>query len=256
MNIKEKGERIRGKYRVLEAFPFVEGVLYYVEEEGEENRWPSSPGRTRFVHAIDSLSVSRPDWEALRTRHEDIFFPLREVFVEEGVLYQVFYRLEGTLLAHRIEKSGPLSLDEALWILHGVAVQVLRLYEFGQFAVVHPQNILITSGKAIRFFYGGPLGLLPKGRTPPAGAKESRNRLSLHHSVDTFAVGALGYALLTGKRFTSQAPDPAPIRSFRSDVPAALEKWVMRACSFDRSEQPHLAEIAEVFQRMAATVSY
>ena len=78
------------------------------------------------------------------------------------MLYQVFYRLEGTLLAHSLEKDGPLPLDEALWILHGVSLHLLRLYEQGQFAVVHPQNILITSGKAIRFIYGGPLGLLPR----------------------------------------------------------------------------------------------
>lgn len=205
--------------------------------------------RTRFIHAIDGLSDIDVD-ELWMNRHEDIFFPLLEVFVEEGVLYQVFYRMEGMLLAHSIEKSGPLPLDDVLWILHGVAAHVLRLYEFGQFTVVHPQNILITPGKAIRFIYGGPLGLLPD----PIGGKEA-GRLSLHRSVDTFAVGALGYTLLTGKRLTSQAPNPAPIRSFRSDVPPVLEKWVMRASSFDRFQRPPLEKLAEVFQRMAAATS-
>ena len=85
---------------MIEAFPLVEGMLYYVEEEGED-----AP-RTRFVHAIDGLTDL--DVEKLRTnRHEDILFPLHDVFVEEGVLYQVFHRLEGTLLAHSIEVRPP-----------------------------------------------------------------------------------------------------------------------------------------------------
>ncbi len=244
MNIKGRGERIRGKYRVIEAFPLVEGMLYYVEEEGED-----AP-RTRFVHAIDGLTDL--DVEKLRTnRHEDILFPLHDVFVEEGVLYQVFHRLEGTLLAHSIEKSGPLPLDEALWILHGVATQVLRLYEFDQFTVVHPQNILVTSGKAIRFIYGGPVTLLPG----PVGGGAEAGSLSHQRSIDTFAIGALGYTLLTGKRFTSQAPYPAPIHSFRSDVSPVLEKWVMRACSLDGAKRPPLAKMAEIFQRMVAATS-
>lgn len=244
MVVKGNGEKIGGKYRVIEAFPFVEGVLYYVEEEGGD--FP----RTRFVHAIDGLSDIDVD-ELRMNRHEDILFPLQDAFVEAGVLYQVFHRLEGTLLAHSIEKDGPLPLDEALWILHGVSIQLLRLYEFGQFTVVHPQNILITPGKAIRFIYGGPLALMPG----PIGGGEAEEGLSRRRSVDTFALGALGYTLLTGKRFTSQAPNPAPIRTFRSDVSPVLEKWVMRACSLDPSARPPLARMSEIFQRTAATTS-
>ncbi|SFG26319.1 hypothetical protein SAMN04488025_12330 [Planifilum fulgidum] len=244
MVIKETGEKIGGKYRVMEAFPFVEGVLYYAEEEGGDF------SRTRFVHAIGGLSRVDAD-ELKRNRHEDILFPLQEAFVEGGVLYQVFYRLEGTLLAHSLEKDGPLPLDEALWILHGVSLHLLRLYEQGQFAVVHPQNILITSGKAIRFIYGGPLALLPH----PAGGGEAEESLARCRSADTFALGALSYALLTGRRLTSQAPNPAPIRSFRSDVSPVLEKWVMRACSLDPAARPPLARMSEIFQRTAAALS-
>ncbi|MEW9031948.1 MAG: hypothetical protein AB2404_04370 [Planifilum fimeticola] len=243
MSIKGKGEKIRGKYRVIEAFPFVEGMLYYVEEEGGD--FP----RTRFVHAIDGLSGIDVD-ELRISRHEDILFPLQDAFVEEGALHQVFRRLEGTLLAHSIEKDGPLPLDEALWILHGVSNQLLRLYELGQFTVVHPQNILITSGKAIRFIYGGPVALMPGWI-----GDEEAGGVSQRRSFDTFAVGALGYALLTGKRFTSQAPNPAPIRTFRSDVSPVLEKWVMRACSLDPSARPPLVRMSEVFQRTAAATS-
>lgn len=244
MNIKGKGEKIRGKYRVIEAFPFVEGMLYYVEEEGED----IPP--TRFVHAIDGLSDV--DAEKLRTsRHEDIFFPLHDAFVEEGVLYQVFYRLEGTLLAHSIEKTGPFQLNEALWILHGVATQVLHLYGCGQFTVVHPQNILVTPGKAIRFIYGGPVTMLPG----PVGGGMEVGSLSHHRSIDIFAIGALGYTLLTGKRFTSQAPNLVPLSSFRSDVSPVLEKWLMRACSLNPSKRPPLEKLAKIFQRMAVATS-
>ncbi|MGB0088923.1 MAG: hypothetical protein WBP80_05455, partial [Planifilum fulgidum] len=73
--------------------------------------------------------------------------------------------------------------------------------------------------------------------------------------ADTFSLGALSYALLTGRRLTSQAPNPAPIRSFRSDVSPVLEKWVMRACSLDPAARPPLARMSEIFQRTAAALS-
>ena len=244
MSIKGRGEKIRGKYRVIEAFPFVEGMLYYVEEvEGDLPR-------TRFVHAMGGLSGIDVD-ELRMNRHEDILFPLQDAFVEGGSCTRSFTGWKGPCWRTASRKNGPLPLDEALWILHGVSTQLLRLYELDQFAVVHPQNILITSGKAIRFIYGGPAGLMP-GTWVGGG---EAGGLSQRRAVDTFAVGAMGYALLTGRRFTSQAPNPAPIRTFRSDVSPVLEKWVMRACSLDPSARPPLARMSEVFQRTAAATS-
>jgi serine/threonine protein kinase len=248
MNVKAQGEWIRGTYRVIKAFPFVIGTLYYAEMK--------VPGRgvhTRFIHALDKMAlVGEIDPEAVQDRDEAVFFPVREAFVEEDVLYQVFRRLEGTLFAHRLEHHSPFSLKEAVEIARKITVQLLRLYDQDQFTLVHPQNMVLTSGGALRFLYGGRFGILPKGAgVMPVRDDEGRRRDQLY---DSYTLGVLIYRMLTGKNPMAAGLKVPPISRFCPHCPRELDELVERALSFDPDKRPGINETADFLDWLAGRI--
>ncbi|SFS85748.1 tetratricopeptide repeat protein [Marininema halotolerans] len=238
MNMKKKGEWIRQAYRVLQAFPFVQGALYYVEvcPSGQQ----SGGGVTRFIHALDLRSVNRgagPD--ALLKRNRFSFFPIQGLFVEKGILYQVFGKLDGNLMADHLYRSVPLSLAETIHILKVVSGHLVRMYERREFTVIHPQN-MILSQDSVRFLYGGPIGMLPKrggGNQPPTPAGEQQRE----EPLDAYSFGALAYIMLTG---ASPVPGSVtPIQSYRRDVPPELEHFVIKSLTADPKSRPRVSDI-------------
>lgn len=251
--MKRKGARIRGVYRVLQAFPFVQGVLYYTEVDPPQASEGTSPRPTRFLHGLDLHQVGRSaDLRSLLKRDSYAFFPLQGLFVEEDVLYQLFGKMNGILLAYHLFRSVPLSMDEAIHILRRASGQLVRIHEKGQFTVVHPQNMLLTAD-SVRFLYGGPSGLLPKLRgESAAGAEETSldRRLEKEQMMDVYSLGALAYIMLTG---TSPAPgkQTKPIRAFRSDTPAELEHLVMQSLLADPRSRPRLEDLWRSLNRVS-----
>lgn len=242
--MKAQGEWIRDTYRILKAFPFVIGVLYFTE--GNTKQGP----QTRFIHALDVRAVSENiQEEQLLARDDSVFFPVREVFKEDGILYQVFYRLEGNLLAHYIQQNAPLPISDMAWMVRGITGHLLRLYKDGSFTIVHPQNIIITSGNAIRFLYGGPIGGLPKGIG--ADRLDHEAALEMNHLYDSYTVGTLIYQMLTGKNPLAAGIEVPPISTYRQDCPGELEELVMRALSFAIRKRPKIGEIFGVLDRLA-----
>ncbi len=245
MKLKDKGELIRNTYRVKKVFPFVQGVLYYTDLLDREH--PVLPS-VRFIHALDARALmSRGKIEDLLLRDDDVFFPIRDAFIEEEVLYQVYRRLEGTLLAFHMIKNVPLDLQEALWLLRTIGAQLLRLYSHGHCTMVHPQNILITGAGSLRFLYGGPLGFIPKG----GGLSEDPMGDELY---DVFTLGALAYTMLTGHSPTANAIRVAPIRSIREDVPEELDQLISKSLSLTLSRRPRMTEFVEELSRIASNL--
>lgn len=227
MEFKQKGESIRGKYQVLNAFPFVEGVLYFTALTDSDQADSSAPS-TRFIHALKlKKQMSELELKELLHRHEDIFFPVEDVFVEEGILYQVFEKMEGDLLGIYMLQSAPLSLAETVDILKKIANHLMNCYDRGQFALVDPQNIVITKSGHIRFLYGGPKKLL-----------------SYEHpeAEDVKKVGSLLYTMLTKKHADEQTGQIEPLRQERQDVPIELEGLLMRSLSPDPLKRPRVQE--------------
>ncbi|MFC4075463.1 tetratricopeptide repeat protein [Salinithrix halophila] len=240
--MKKKGEWIRGTYQVLQAFPFVQGALYYVEISPAKGTEGEGSRPTRFIHALNLYSVSRgapPD--ALLKRDRSAFFPLQGLFVEEGILYQVLGKLEGTLMAHHLYREVPLSLREAVGILKGASGHLVRMYEQGEFTIIHPQNMILTED-SVRFLYGGPTDMLPKrgggaGQVPvPAGDR------SREEPLDAYSLGALAYIMLTGAS-PSPGGNMRPISSYRRDVPRELEHFVMQSLTGDPRSRPRVADL-------------
>ena len=142
-------------------------------------------------------------------------------------------------------KHVPYELREALWILRIISGQLLRLYGHGHCTMVHPQNILITGAGSLRFLYGGPLGLVPKG----GGLSKDPVGDELY---DVFTVGALAYTLLTGHSPTANAIRVASLRSIREDVPEDLDKLVAQSLSLTLGHRPRMAEFMEEMSRISS----
>ncbi|MFD1395701.1 hypothetical protein ACFQ49_09660 [Kroppenstedtia eburnea] len=240
MKIKQKGERIRGTFRVFQSFPFIQGVLYYTEvtpRQGESSE--SSP--TRFLHGLDIRLLRKgTELRRLLKRDRNAFFPVHGLFVEEGTLYQVFGKLEGNLMAHHLYRSVPLPLNQAIHFLRSITGHLVRIHKQGLFTVVHPQNMLITPD-SIRFLYGGPLGLLPKTRGSRPGTMDPVAVRQQDQAMDAYSLGALAYIMFTG---TSPAPGGKllPVRSYRGDVPQALEHLIMQSLLAAPQSRPRVEE--------------
>lgn len=218
--IKQIGDVIRQTYEVLNAFPFVEGVLYFTSMKQEESL------QTRFIHAIEFKREIEPgELEELLSRNEEIFFPVNEVFIEDGVLYQVFEKMEGNLLGLYLLQSAPLSVAETTEILQKITNHLLQCYDEEQFALVDPRNIVITPTGEIRFLYGGPVKLLAHQHVEAEAVKK---------------VASLLYTMLTKQLADEETGRVESVRSFRQDVPLQLEEYLMRGLSPEPDKRPRI----------------
>lgn len=244
MKMKKKGERIRDLYRVLQAFPFIQGILYYTEVEPQTAQGSAGPLPTRFLHGLDVRLVRKGlDFKQILKRDRNAFFPLQGLFVEKGFLYQVFGRLEGTLLAHELYRSVPFTGREVVHILRSASGHLFRIYQQDLFTVVHPQNMLFT-GESVRFLYGGPSGFLPKlggeqGRPPKEANPEERKRKE--QAVDAYSLGALAYTMLTGKTPSPGGNMPS-VRTDREEIPPEMERLVMYSLHPNPRSRPRIED--------------
>lgn len=241
MVIKAQGDWIKQKYQILNSFPFVIGVLYYTEVQTEEKQ-------TRFIHALELKKFGlNPDQTnvlpKLMERDQTVFFPLQEVFIEDEMLFQVYHRLEGYLLAHYIKKHFPFELKEVLSLMRQITDCILRLYQQDQFAIVHPQNIIINSDKVVRFLYGGYADSLPKGMMLPKDKKAQM-------LYDSYGLGVLMYQMITGNSPMANGLKIPPISEYLSECPAVLDELVIASLSFDMEKRPTLEEFREKIDQL------
>lgn len=220
---KKKGDWIQGKYEVLSVFPFVEGVLYYtaLKKEGEEVS-------TRFIHAVKLKDQPREsEFNQLKKRNSEVFFPIQEVFMEENILYQVFERMEGNLLGAYLIRSAPLPMDEVAKFLKDITSHLMQCYDDEQFALVDPQNMVIHSEGTIRFLYGGPAHLFGYYR---------------RETEDVKKLAQLLYFMLTKKQVDDKTSQVEPVRSSRPDMSLELESLLKRALSNDAIKRPRIQD--------------
>jgi eukaryotic-like serine/threonine-protein kinase len=180
---------------------------------------------------------------------------------DDGSAYLIMELLEGSNLEDRIHDGGPCSIEEALMIADDVLDVLAAAHAQG---VIHrdlkPENLLLAAGD-------GPFGFthvkvldfglarLAHGEvvtragmalgTPSYMAPEQAEGRSelIDGRSDVFAVGAILFRLITGRRIheganvvevvTKMAKLPAPkIRTVRSDVPETFAAIVDRALQF------------------------
>ena len=170
--------------------------------------------------------------------------PLHFIGQKEDLLYLAMECIDGGSLADRIEKEGRLPVDEVARILREVAGALDHAHRRG---VVHrdikPHNVLIEaeSGRVLVTDFGiartaESSSLTASGMmvgTPAYLSPEQVTGAAADHRADLYALGVMGYEMLTGQPpFTGPTPTavmmkrlsstPTPVEKIRNDVPQAV----------------------------------
>jgi formylglycine-generating enzyme required for sulfatase activity/tRNA A-37 threonylcarbamoyl transferase component Bud32 len=178
---------------------------------------------------------------------------------KDDLVYLVMEMIDGGSLADRLTREGKLPIDEAARMFSEIASALAHAHKRG---VIHrdikPQNVLLDSesGRAMvtdfgiaRTAEGGSLtatGMVVG--TPAYLSPEQVTGEPSDHRADIYALGVMMYEMLAGQPpFTGPTPTavlmkrlggpPAPLRSIRPEVPAALEELVDACLATDPNER-------------------
>jgi Tol biopolymer transport system component/tRNA A-37 threonylcarbamoyl transferase component Bud32 len=192
--------------------------------------------------------------------HHPHILPVHDSGNADGFLYYVMPYVEGKSLRARIDDEGPLQIGEVVRILKEVADALAHAH---QSDVVHrdvkPDNILISGRHVVVTDFGVAKAVTkatdssdvttvgvtlgtPAYMSPEQAAADP----NIDHRADIYALGVVGYELLTGNPpFSSSTPQevlsahvmktPEPIRAHRSDIPEKLAELIDR-CLAKRAE--------------------
>jgi tetratricopeptide (TPR) repeat protein len=160
---------------------------------------------------------------------------------------------------------GKLAWREACAVLIDVASSLCVLHARGLLhGGVSRDNVRSAAGGRFKLMDFGVVRCIgsrpPPSGQPPFVAPEVLFLQALDVRADLFALGALAYSLLTG-RHAFEARDLEGLRDawrssvvvpsrFASDVPEALDRWVLRLLSLDRGSRPSCA--ADALQQLNA----
>ena len=208
--------------------------------------------RPQLAATMGSERFFREIEVAARLQHPHIL-PLLDSGEAAGFYYYVMPYVQGESLRERLEKHGELPIPEAVRILREVVDALVEAHGNG---VVHrdikPDNVMLSGRHALVTDFGvakavseatGQVKITTAGvalGTPTYMAPEqAMAEPTLDHRVDIYAVGILGYEMLTGlPPFTghtqheilaaqvTKAPDPIARR--RDAVSPALEAVIMK----------------------------
>ena len=189
--------------------------------------------------------------------------PLFEADEIDGFLYYVMEYVEGESLAQRLERGGPLGLDEAIRIAAEVGDALQYAHERG---IVHrdikPANILLSGGHALVTDFGiaksfadadDGLTLTGTGVTVGTAAYMSPEQASGEKRIDArsdvYALAAVLYEMLAGEPpFTGPSAQaivariivdaPRPIRTVRPNVPPHIQDALLAALAKVPADRP------------------
>ena len=181
--------------------------------------------------------------------------------VDRSGAYYTMELLEG----HDLHGQGPLPWREVCALLRDVASSLALLHARGLIhRDVSARNVRRTTDGRAKLIDFGAMTAFGVAKdvvgTPPFLAPEALQQLSLDGRADLYALGALGYYLLTGthaypvRRFRelrdAWRSRPMPVGRYQPEVPAALNELSLQLLSLDRAARPHSA--SEVMQRLCA----
>jgi TolB-like protein/tRNA A-37 threonylcarbamoyl transferase component Bud32 len=207
--------------------------------------------------------------------------PVLATGMANGQPYFTMPFVEGESLRARLQKTGELAVPEAIGILRDVLEALAYAHECG---VVHrdikPENILLARNhahvadfgvaKALSASTNAQSGLTSLGvalGTPAYMAPEQAMAdPSTDHRADLYAVGAMGYEMLTGYQvFSARSPQamlaahateaPEPILKRRPNVAPALADLITRLLEKRPADRPQSANEALTMLAGATTPS-
>ena len=230
-----------------------------------------SLGHGRFLREIEV---------AARLTHPHIL-PLLDsgaVGTDPPTLFYVMPYIDGDSLRARIDRDGELPVADAIRIMREIADALASAHEHG---VVHrdikPDNVMLSGRHALVMDFGvakavseatGSHTVTTAGvalGTPTYMAPEQATAdPHLDHRVDIYALGAVGYEMLTGRPpFTGRTPQavlaahvtqaPDPLERHRPGVPSALADVIMKCLAKRPADRYQSAE--EVLAELEPLVS-
>ena len=210
--------------------------------------------------------------------HHSHILPLHDSGDADGVLYYVMPYIEGHSLRGRLAEDGRLGVAEAVRVLRDVVDALDHAHQRG---VVHrdikPENVLLSGRDAWVTDFGvakvySATSERPQDSTAgmalgtPAYMSPEQASADPHvdHRADIYALGVLGYELLTGTPpFTGRTPRqilaahlteiPEPIQDRRPDVPKTLAAILERCLAKEPADRWQSA--AELMQYLESHVT-
>jgi serine/threonine protein kinase/WD40 repeat protein len=211
--------------------------------------------------------------------------PLYDSGEANGALYYVMPYEAGLSLRDRLARDGPLPLEDVVLILRDVCDALAHAHARG---IIHrdikPDNVLLSGRHAMITDFGVAKAVLQstlRAAAPVPGSARTSLRTSgtalgtpaymapeqitadpqIDQRVDIYAVGVLGYELLTGHPpFAGAARQdvlsahltdlPAPLATHRPDVPLPLADLLMR--SLEKRPEDRWQSADELVQRLEA----
>jgi tetratricopeptide (TPR) repeat protein/tRNA A-37 threonylcarbamoyl transferase component Bud32 len=200
-------------------------------------------GAERFLTEIETTA---------KLQHPNIL-PLHDSGEADSFLYYVMPYVEGRSLRERLDREGPLSIDEASDIAAKVAGALQAAHDQG---VIHrdvkPSNILLSRGEPLVADFGIALAVEASEGTRLTGTGTSVGTVSymspeqgleddrVDARSDIYSLGCVLYEMLVGDPpfagsnamavLVRKSTDDVPrIRSVRSTVPERLEAVVLKA---------------------------
>jgi serine/threonine-protein kinase len=229
-----------------------------------------SVGPARFTQEVEI---------AARLQHPHIL-PLLDSGNEGGILYYVMPYVDGESLRERLTREGELPVPEAVRLLSEIADALTHAHAQG---VVHrdikPENVMVLGRHALVMDFGVAKALTDataQNRITTAGValgtpaymapEQATADTHLDHRVDIYALGIVGYELLTGRTpfgggsaqqvlAAQVTQQPEPVSTHRPTVSPALQQIVMRCLAKRPADrwQSSDAVLAELEKLMTPT---
>jgi formylglycine-generating enzyme required for sulfatase activity len=193
--------------------------------------------------------------------------PVFEAGEADGVLFYAMGYVEGESLKDRLEREGPLPLDEAVRLIAEVGEALQYAHERG---IVHrdikPANILLSRSHALVADFGIAKAIsgdssehtltgtgISVGTVEYMSPEQAAGEKRLDGRSDVYALGVLLYELLVGEPpFTGPtvqavvariiADPPRRLRTVRATIPEHIEQAVLSALSKIPADRPSTAQ--------------
>jgi serine/threonine protein kinase/tetratricopeptide (TPR) repeat protein len=188
--------------------------------------------------------------------------PILSAGAADDSLYYTMPFVSGESLRARIVRDGPLPIADVVRLLREILDALAFAHDHG---VVHrdikPENVLVGAGHVVVADFGIAKALRESGTMTVAGLalgtpqymapEQATADPATDHRADLYAVGVMGYELLTGtppfsgsaqQLITAHLTTPPPsITTKRADTPKALADVVMRALAKEPDARPQSA---------------
>ncbi|HEX9166541.1 MAG TPA: serine/threonine-protein kinase [Gemmatimonadales bacterium] len=206
--------------------------------------------------------------------------PLYDSGAVDGLLYYVMPFVEGESLRARLARVGRLSIAETVRLLHDIADALAYAHAQG---IVHrdikPDNVMLSGrhasvtdfgvAKAVRASAGDKLTTvgIAVGTPHYMAPEQAMAEATIDHRADLYALGALGYEMLTGQppfeASSAQAvlsahvlEQPKDVRERRAEVPPVLAAALLKCLAKQPADRWQSAEeLMAQLEQVATTPS-